>query len=219
MTIRKPASDDDSLYAGNYELARLLRIFIRKKQREHLPRYKGRARVRNRISLSVRPSMPDRVQFTISLDIIEQWHAWNLHSMDPPTPMSDFSDLRLRVVRFRRMSTPLIILRLAEWEPKPYGGKLSRDKWLFSTSFKAADIGIDPTGGSIKSLEIIPWPALKGHIVVLPDTHRAYKKRRDDITDLLASIDPEEPPRFKWGRPDPEYAARKAAEAAERTNQ
>lgn len=224
MTKRlAPDEDDESEYASQMELARLLRIELRKMQKAHLPRYTGRARVRNRISLIVRPSKPDLIEFKVSLDIVERWRALLMHDMSDPPPAirpDKLEELRLHIVHFKRKGTPLMILRLAEWSPKPYGNKLTKSPkgWQFSARIDARKHGIDPNGGSIKELELVPWPAVKGHIWIVPDSHRAYKARREDTSEFIASLDLEEPPRFKYGVRDPAYVAKLAAEAAERND-
>lgn len=213
--------DDDSDYATQVELARLLRNYIRKRQRaaSGLPRYKDRARVKNVIRYY---SSGNACIFKFSYDNVCRLQGWLHHRMDePPRHLleRDFDSMRMIAVNFRRKSTPLILLRLAEWAPKKVGAKFRRAKsgWMFTASFQAHKIGMDPTGPSLRELEAIPWPAMKGFLIVLPDTHRAYKARRDDISELLASIDPDEPPRFRHGVRDPDYVAKLAAEAAERT--
>ena len=211
---------EDSEYEGNKELARLLMKMIRKKQREHLPRYKGGGRSKNQIGLYFHGT---RATFVLSYDVVCRLYQWTLHMMnEPPIQLTthNVDKLRLHVIRFKRKSTPMILLRMVEFSDKA-GQKLTRAPrgWRFTTSLLAAHAGLDPAGGHIRKLEIVPYPAMKGYLVILPDTHRAYKARREDISQFLAEMDPDEPPRFKFGKPDPEYVAKRAAEAAERKDQ
>lgn len=202
--------DDDSEYAAQMEIARYLRRLYRKAQRAHLPRYQGRARIKNRISLYVPPGNPKRVEFKVSLDIVEAWYNWQLHRMgpQPPVPESLLRGLHVDIACFPRKAVPMLLMRLREPFSKPPGRRLSRgDKsWVFLATAEPKSLNIDATGGSIAQLEIIPWPARKGHLVILPDTHRLYNRKRDDPYELISAwVDPNEPPRFRGGVRDPNY--------------
>lgn len=199
----------------NIELARLLRIHIRKRQREHLPRYKTRARVSNKISMYVRKSNPNLLEFRVSLDIVERWYHWMLHhGMGDPPPIGpqQMERLNVKFIPFKRKAVPIIAMRLDDTgDPKP-GACLTRmtsagrKSWMFHTHVMASRMGLNPEGGTIPNCEIYPWPAMRAHLIVLPDTHRVYTRRREDPYELMRQIiDINEPPRFGRNTRDPNY--------------
>jgi hypothetical protein len=212
MTRQQAEDDEDSEYAANVELARLLKIMIRKKQREHLPRYKGRSRVAGKIAAYCRDSDPNMVELRVSYDIVKQWYSWIMHF---PEPVSDllpghYTDLRMHAIRFTKKSVPIVLLRLEDVSLRPCGHRLVKrpKSWQFSAKFKGNHLGLITEAGSIPSLDLVPWPAMAGHCAIIPPSHRIWlgKHIADPRGFLEELIDPNEPPRFK-GRMDPAYAA------------
>lgn len=208
MTTKAERDED---YEAQVELARLLRIYIRKRQRAHLPRYKTGGRAMGRIAMYQPASRPDYVLFSVSLDLLEKWYGWNFYRLEPAR-LPPNEPQQVSVSRFRQKNLPAAVMRLVEFIPpgKRVGAAIRpvKSRWTWTAAVRREDLGFRPYPHtpSIRRVEIVDWPALHGTVMIFPPSYSINPRPVANAREILdAEIDPLEPPRFRHNTPHPGY--------------
>lgn len=145
-------------------------------------RYKNGWRISNVIRMYCRPTAPDWLDFSVSYDVVEQWHQWR--EGKPGLKMHKYFHTRLRaqVLNFTDAAMPGCLLRIEPYTFNPYGAKMRRlpDGWTFRFSIAAKKLGLKP-GIRSRRLETLPWEDEKGHILVFEPHEMLYDGEVADI--------------------------------------